>query len=103
MSVKLLMKWDIKESQQQEYFEFVVREWGPGLNKLGLEVIGLWLSTYAQEDGSPKIMAEALTDNLADMKRILASDDWKVLHGKLMECVENYSQKIVRTSGEFQL
>ena len=40
MSVKLLMKWDIKQEQQQEYFEFVVREWGPGLNRLGVELIG---------------------------------------------------------------
>jgi hypothetical protein len=103
MSVKLIMKWDIKEEQQQEYFEFVVREWGPGLNRLGLNLIGLWLTAYARDEGSPKVMAEGLTENLADMRRILGSDEWKQLHTRLMECVENYSQKVVRTSGDFQL
>lgn len=103
MSIKLLMRWDIKEEQQQEYFEFVVREWGPGLNKLGLELIGLWLTTYAHDETTPRIMAEGMTDNLADMRRILNHPDWKRLHGKLLECVDNYSQKVIRTSGEFQL
>lgn len=103
MSVKLLMRWDIREEQQQEYFEFVVREWGPGLNKLGLELIGLWLTTYAQDVTTPRIMAEGLTENLVEMRRILAHPDWKRLHAKLLECVDNYSQKVVRTSGEFQL
>lgn len=103
MSVKLIMNWDIKDEQQQEYFEFVVREWGPGLNRLGLNLIGLWLTTYARDENAPKVMAEGLTENLADMRRILASDEWKRLHARLLECVENYSQKVVRTSGDFQL
>ena len=35
MKVKLLMNWDIKADRQQEYFEFVVREWVPGMQRLG--------------------------------------------------------------------
>jgi hypothetical protein len=103
VSVKLIMKWDIREEQQQEYFEFVVREWGPGLNRLGLNLIGLWLTTYTNDDAQPKIMAEGLTDNLADMRRILGSPEWTRLHARLLECVDNYTQKVVRTSGEFQI
>lgn len=103
MSVKLLMKWDIKQEQQQEYFEFVVREWGPGLNRLGIELISLWLTTYARDGETPQIMAEGLTDDMATMRRILGSAEWQRLQDKLLECVTNYSQKVVRTSGEFQL
>ena len=103
MSVKLLMKWDIKQEQQQEYFEFVVREWGPGLNRLGVELIGLWLTTYTRDGSTPQIMAEGLTENLAAMRLILNSAEWQRLQEKLLECVTNYSQKVLRTSGEFQL
>lgn len=102
MSVKLLMKWDIKQEQQQEYFEFVVREWGPGLSRLGLELIGLWLTTFSSGD-TPQIMAEGKTDDLATMRKILKSPEWQRLHERLLECVTNYSQKVVRTSGEFQI
>lgn len=103
MSVKLLMKWDIKPEQQQEYFEFVVREWGPGLSRLGIELIGLWLTTYTRDGLSPQIMAEGLTDDLPTMRRILQSAEWQRLQEKLLECVNNYTQKVLRTSGEFQL
>jgi hypothetical protein len=37
------------------------------------------------------------------MRKILGSAEWQRLHDKLLECVTNYSQKVVRTSGEFQL
>jgi hypothetical protein len=103
MSVKLLMKWDIKQEQQQEYFEFVVREWGPGLNRLGVELIGLWLTTYTRDGETQQIMAEGLTEDMVSMRKILGSAEWQRLHDKLLECVTNYSQKVVRTSGEFQL
>jgi hypothetical protein len=103
MAVKLLMKWDIRQEQQQEYFEFVVREWGPGLSKLGIELIGLWLTTYKSDDTTQQIMAEGLTEDMLTMKRVLANPEWERLRDKLMEWVENYQQKVVRTSGEFQL
>jgi len=34
MAVKLLMTWDILPGREQEYFEFVVRDWIPGSNAL---------------------------------------------------------------------
>ena len=33
MNVKVIMSWDIKEGQEQEYFEFVVRHFMPGVQK----------------------------------------------------------------------
>jgi len=102
MSVKLLMNWDIKPGRDQDYFEFVVREWGPGITKMGIELSGLWYTAYSQET-LPQIMAEAIADDLKTMREILASKDWEELHEKLLECVSNYQHKVVRTSGEFQI
>lgn len=102
MSVKLLMNWDIKPGRDQDYFEFVVREWGPGITKLGIELSGLWYTAYSMDE-KPQIMAEAIADDLPTIRRILKSDDWQELHERLLDCVNNYTQKVVRTSGEFQL
>ena len=34
MSVKLLMTWDIAPEREQDYFEFLVREFIPGIQRL---------------------------------------------------------------------
>lgn len=103
MSVKLLMNWNIKPGRDQDYFEFVVREWGPGISKLGIELSGLWYTAYSNDSSKPQIMAEALAEDLATMRRILSSPEWRELHEKLLANVSDYTQKVVRSNGEFQL
>jgi hypothetical protein len=101
--VKILMNWDIKPGRDQEYFEFVIREWVPRSTKLGLEMTGAWYTVYSRDTEAPQIMAEGIADNLASMRTILNSEDWKSLHEQLLEYVVNYSQKVVRVTGGFQI
>jgi hypothetical protein len=101
MSVKLLMYWDIKSGRDQDYYQFLIREWAPGITRLGVEASGAWWTIYSRNP-TPQIMAEAIAEDLPSMKEVLNSPEWKQLHQKLLEYVENYSQKIVPTSGEFQ-
>lgn len=100
-SVKLLMSWDIKPGRDQDYFEFVVREWMPGMNKLGIETIGAWYTIYSRSE-TPQIVAEGLADDLLAMKRVLTNPEWQELNTKLLEYVNNYKHKVVRVNGEFQ-
>jgi hypothetical protein len=102
MSVKLLMNWNIKPGQDQEYFEFVVREWVPGITRMGMQPIGAWYTVYSRAD-TPQIMAECLTDDLDTMRKILQSDEWSDLHNRLLEYVTDYTQKVVRATGYWQL
>jgi hypothetical protein len=103
MTVKILMNWDIKPGRDQEYFEFVVREWVPGIQRLGLKPTGAWYTVYSREKDSPQIMTEGITEDLDTMRDILASEGWRTLFDKLSEYVANYQQKIVRSSGGFQV
>ena len=100
--VKLIMQWDIREGMDQEYFEFVVREWVPVTSRIGLQATGAWFTVYSREE-SPQIMAEAVTDDSETMRAALKSEDWKQLQLKLQQFVYNYSQKIVRMSNGFQM
>jgi hypothetical protein len=103
MKVKLLMNWDIKPGRDQEYFEFIVREWVPGTTSLGLKPSGAWFTLYSREE-TPQIMTEVVAKDLDTMRQILGTEDWSDLHDKLLEYVSNYHQKIVRiTNGGFQL
>lgn len=103
MSVKLVMNWDIRAGRDQEYFEFVVREWVPTIQRLGLRPTGAWYTVYSREKDIPQIMTESIASDLPTMRAILDTDDWKSLNDKLQEYVENYSQKIVHVTGGFQL
>jgi hypothetical protein len=103
MTVKLLMNWDIKPGRDQDYFEFVVREWMPGITKLGIETVAAWYTVYSRGN-DPQIMAEAIAPDLSTMRTILKSEEWTELHGRLLEYVNNYQHKVVRvTNGGFQL
>lgn len=102
MNYKLLMNWDISPGKDQEYFEFIVREWGPGITKLGIELSGLWYTAYSAEDDHLQIMAEATAEDVETIRSVLKSPEWNDLHEKLLDCVTNYTQKIVRVTGEFQ-
>jgi hypothetical protein len=103
MSVKLLMNWDIRAGRDQEYFEFVVREWVPTIQRLGLRPTGAWYTVYSRDKEAPQIMTESIASDLPTMRSILDTDDWKSLNEKLQEYVENYSQKIIHVTGGFQL
>ena len=98
--VKLLMSWDIKPGYDAEYFEFVVRDFVPGITRLGLQPTEAWFTLYGD---CPQVLTGGIAEDLATMKDILNSDDWKELHAKLQEYVHNYEQKIVRASSGLQL
>ncbi|MBK9746782.1 MAG: hypothetical protein IPO91_08350 [Chloroflexi bacterium] len=103
MSVKLLMNWDIKPGRDQDYFEFVVREWVPGIQRLGLQPTGAWYTVYSREKDQSQMLTEGIAKDLDTMRGILKSEEWAGLQEKLQDYVHNYKQKIVHVTGGFQL
>jgi hypothetical protein len=100
MQVKIIMSWDIKQGRDQEYFEFVVREFAPGITRLGLQPTEAWFSIYGE---CPQIMMGGITSDFGTMKTLVDSKEWQELHDRLLQYVNNYQQKIVRFSPGFQL
>ena len=100
MTVKLIMTWDITPGREQEYFEFVVREFIPQVQQLGMELKDAWLTMYGNQ---PQIMASAQMEDLQAMQDILDSSEWQGLINKLMDYVENYQFKIVPARAGFQM
>jgi hypothetical protein len=100
MAVKLLMTGDIKQGREAEFFEFQVREWVPGLQKLGLEPTDAWYTMYGT---SPQIMIGGTAKNLRTMNQILATEEWLSLKNQLLGLVDNFDQKVIKASGGFQV
>ncbi len=99
MDVKLIMTWDIAPGHEQEYFEFVVREFLPGVQRLGFELSDAWATAYGSR---PQILVGAVLPSNAKARQVLRSPDWKSLHNKLEDFITNYSEKIVPARNGFQ-
>lgn len=100
MTVKLLMTWDILPGREQEYFEFVVRDFIPGLQNLGMQPSDAWYTMYGEQ---PQIMAGAEIDSMDALQRILESPQWDELMDRLLEYVNNFDYKVVPSRSGFQL
>ena len=100
MAVKLLMTWDILPGREQEYFEFIVRDWIPGLQKMGMEPSDAWFTMYGNQ---PQIMTAAQMSNLNSVQRALSSSEWKELTQRLLDYVESFDFKVVQARSGFQI
>jgi hypothetical protein len=100
MAVKLIMTWDILPGREQEYFEFVVREWIPGMQRMGLEPSDAWFTMYGEQ---PQILAAAQISSITSLDKILQSPDWDSLTRRLLDYVEDFKFKVVQARTGFQL
>ena len=99
MPVKLILTWDILPEKERDYFEFVIREFLPGVQKLGLELTDAWATVYGNQ---PQIQVGAVSDTPEDALKVLETAEWSELQEKLMQYVINYHQKIVSQRKGFQ-
>ena len=93
------MTWDIDPEHEQEYFEFVVREFLPQVQKLGFQLSDAWVTVYGER---PQIMVGAILPSVEQIQLVVNSSQWSVLLDKLLGFVTNYRSKIVPASGGFQ-
>jgi hypothetical protein len=99
MSLKVIMTWDIAPEKEREYFEFVVREFIPGLQRQGLELNDAWATVYGKH---PQILIGATLPDMPKVKKVLTSDEWKKLHDKLLGYVQNFTLKVIEGKEGFQ-
>lgn len=100
MHVKLLMMWNIRPDRETDYFEFVMDELSPGLEKLGLQPSEAWYTIYGE---GPQILMGAFAEDVDAVQEALDSEEWRQLKERLLDLVEDYQQKVVAATGRFQI
>ena len=100
MAVKLLMTWDILPGKEQEYFEFVVRDFIPSVQRMGMEPSDAWFTMYGDQ---PQILAAIQMPDLMKLKQALISPEWKELSNRLLDYVENLEYKVIQARSGFQM
>ena len=98
--IKLLMTWDIKPGHESEYVEFIMREFGPAMVKMGLQPTDAWYTVYGE---GPQVLAGGVTETVQQLHEILSSEEWAKLEAELFTHVEHYRRRIVEATGGFQL
>jgi hypothetical protein len=100
MATKLLMRWNIRPETESEYYEFLVHEFMPGMNKLGINEIQVWYTTYGKCEQK---LASGITPSVDNMHEALRSASWNQLQDKLQTYVTDFSLKIVSANRGFQV
>jgi hypothetical protein len=94
------MTWDIQTGLEQEYFEFVVRDFIPGLQSMGMNPSDAWFTMYGNQ---PQIMASAEMNSINTLRDLLDTSEWDSLTQRLLEYVDNFDYKIIQSRSGFQL
>jgi hypothetical protein len=97
---KLLMTWDIRPGKEAEYFDFVVQEFVPKIQGLGIQPSEAWYTVWGN---APQILSGGITEERETIEQMVESEEWKTLMNRLLNYVARFNYKIVPAIGHFQL
>ncbi|HNS06962.1 MAG TPA: hypothetical protein PKZ26_03525 [Anaerolineaceae bacterium] len=98
--MKLIMSWDITPEHEQDYFEFVIRDYIPGVQRMGCELTDAWATVYGNK---PQITVSVIIGSPRKARQLLFSEDWLSLNNRLQDFIQNYTMKLVYARNRFQL
>ena len=99
MEVKLLMVYDIKPEREAEYYRYMLGEFLPALQNMGLIMVEGWHTAYGHYP--MRLFAFRAEDEHA-LRNIINSDEWKKSKEKLLRLVRNYEERVVPAQNMFQ-
>jgi predicted amino acid dehydrogenase len=98
--LKLILTWDITPEHEQEYFEFVIREYIPGIQRLGCELSDAWATVYGAK---PQITVSKVLPNAKKVRQLFVTEEWITLTNRLQDFIQNYNLKVVYARSNFQI
>lgn len=99
MEVKLLIAYDIKPHREAEYYRYVLGEFLPTLQNMGLIMVEGWHTAYG--DYPMRLIAFRVQDK-AVLQKVLDSEEWRAAKERLLKLIRDYEQQIVVARGPFQ-
>lgn len=97
MSVKLNHYWSIIPGRDDACVEFVINQFIPGVNDLGLQTVAVWsvlVGAYSE------IVLENASSDLEIIEKALKDKQYKRLKQDLFKFVRNYQTKVLVNTGK---
>jgi hypothetical protein len=97
--VKLLLTYDPIPEKREDYFRYVLGEFVPTMEHLGLTMCDAWHTAYG---AYPLRLNGFIAQDMDTLEDILASETFQELEARLQTYVSNYARKIVPKGRRFQ-
>jgi len=99
MDLKLLLAYNIKPNFESEYYRYVLSEFLPALQNIGLYMVEGWHTAYGDY---PVRLIGFQTNSGEDVRQVLRRAEWKEAKAKLLEYVRDYEERVVTAKNMFQ-
>ena len=96
MPVKFNQYWTIISERRKEYGDFIIREFIPGLNSLGIHVVAGWsvlVGSYSE------MLIESMSNDLELVEKALKNPKYRDLQDNLLTYVKAYKTKVLIPAG----
>jgi hypothetical protein len=97
--VKLLLAYNIKRGNENSYRRFIIEEFLPQAQALGLIPTDAWHTAYGNY---PLLLLGFVADNLETVRAVRATNEWQKLIQRLESYTINLTQRVVLFRGGFQ-
>lgn len=98
--IKLLMEYDVNQETLQEYYQFVMGQYVPALQSMGLQMSEAWHTAYGD---APTRLVGFVCQDRGTMLRLMESEMWVDLNTELEKYVSDFRYKVIPYRGGFQL
>jgi hypothetical protein len=96
MPVKFNQYWTINEEKNGDYVNFVMKEFIPGMNRLGIHVVAGWSVLVG---GYSEIIFEGVSNDLYLLEEALRNQHYNQLKDALLDHVKSYKTKVLVSNG----
>jgi len=97
--VKLLLSFDIRPGSENAYRRFIMEEFLPKAQELGLTPTDAWHTAYGDY---PLRLIGLVAENLDAARAAMDHEEWRALMGRLADYTGNLSRRLVPFRGGFQ-
>lgn len=97
---KIMISYDINAPHQDEYYRYVMGEFVPKVQEMGIYMIQAWHTAYGPY---PLRLIEFVSEDYDTLLDAVDSEEFHRLEEDLMEYVTNYSRRIVSFKHGFQI
>lgn len=100
VGLKLLLSYNVRGETVNEYRQFVLQQYIPGMQEMGFQVSDVWHTAYGD---APNRVIGFVCRERATIDKLLVSRNWEKLNDTLLGYVLDFSYKVVPYRGIFQL
>ena len=100
LGYKLLLTYEIREELLQDYYQFIMGQYVPTLQSMGLQMSEAWQTAYGN---APNRLIGFVCKDQATMTEVLDSENWLTLNDQLENFVFDFNYKVIPYRGGFQI